>query len=197
MDSLTFLKEYKKTFYILLLIYHCKITDPNYLNKPLSNTTYNGFISRDFFQIIVEIPVFDKEITIMKEREVCLQKSLPARDKLIIPILRKIAAESPKNKSELLVSKKTENYEISRGEFSWFLDSMFLYLEDYSSRDRCKFIYRNIQANLYSMVENTKLVVPEFLPKKAFKMEVPPTGTSTTTPANPSSNVPIVPGVTR
>ena len=161
--------------FLLIINLNCTISDPNYINKPLQNLTYTGFISRDFFQVVVEIPIDSKELPILKEREKCNQKAISERDRLTVPILRSIAASSFKNKTKEPSSFKnyktiSKNYQISRGEFSWFLDTMFLFYEDYSSRDKCTFIYRNIQDQLYAKVEDSTLVVPEEI-KKCSKCE--------------------------
>ncbi len=97
----------------LFFIIFCKPADPNYRLKPLQNLEYTGFISRTFFQAVVEVPISRDELGILEERAVCKKSSFLKRDKLIIPILKKIAFESPKNENlaereKKLKEKKTE-----------------------------------------------------------------------------------------
>lgn len=46
------------------------------------------------------------------------------------------------------------------GPFHWFLEGMFLYKEDYSEKEKCSFVYRNISKNLYQRTISTK--IPRF-----------------------------------
>ena len=70
------MKEYEICFYfILLCFYFCKPADPNYRTKPLQNTEYTGFISREFFQAVVEVPLTKEELTILEERKSLSQRS--------------------------------------------------------------------------------------------------------------------------
>ncbi len=176
---------------ILVLLVFCKPADPNYRLKPLLNTEYTGFISRSFFQVIVEVPVTREEVSILEEREICKKDSFARRDKMIIPILKSIAMESKFNEKLRLREKyfeaKDQNQDtdidsfkiirpelsskkkilqkvsdpkksyLNKGEFAWFLDTMFLYSEDYKSKDKCIFIFRKIEADLFAKVSETKL----------------------------------------
>lgn len=201
---------YRLLFLVIIYILNCKISDPNFAKKPLLNTTYTGFISREFFQVVVNVPVLQDEKTILKERETCLQKSISERDKITIPILREIAVKNPKNKENFTgikvnVGESKKKPELSRGEFSWFLDSMFLFKEDYSSRNNCNFVFRIIQENLYDKVENVGLVIQEDLPKQknTFLDSITGSGSSTSSPQQTNQNqsqnpsLPNIPGVTR
>jgi len=186
---------------LLFCIYNCSVSDPNYLKKTLSNVSHTGFISRDFFQVVVEIPILTNELTILKEREWCIQKALQERDRVTIPLLRSIAGASLKNKNKEFTSIRSyksfsKNFQTSRGEFSWFLDSMFIFQEDYSSRDKCKFVYRNIQDNLYTKVEDIYLVVPEDTKREKSKYNDPSAPATQQTPGQTNTN-PITPGVIR
>lgn len=186
------------SLFLFILLISCKPADPNYREKPLQNTEYTGFISRNFFQVVVEVPLTKEELTILEERKSCLVEAIRKRDTLVIPILKQVAKEGKWNKQEIkkekemandiekekmqkLKSKKngsnsksktsdeiniydkkevtvtSNNTLLNRGEFSWFLDSMFIYKEDYSDPEKCSFVFRNIQEGLYKKVENTKL----------------------------------------
>jgi hypothetical protein len=191
----------KVIFLLLFCFYNCTVSDPNYLKKTLLNVSHTGFISRDFFQVVVEIPILTSELTILKEREWCIQKALQERDRVTIPLLRSIAGASLKNKNKEFTSIRSyksfsKNFQTSRGEFSWFLDSMFIFQEDYSSRDKCKFVYRNIQDNLYSKVEDIYLVVPEDTKREKSKYIDPSAPATQQTPGQTNTN-PITPGVIR
>lgn len=191
----------KVIFLLLFCFYNCTVSDPNYLKKTLSNVSHTGFISRDFFQVVVEIPILSSELTILKEREWCIQKALQERDRVTIPILRSIAGSSFKNKNKDSIYKTgyktiSKNFQSSRGEFSWFLDSMFIFQEDYSSRDKCKFVYRNIQNDLYAKVEDIYLVLPEETNREKSKYIDPSAPATQQTPGQTNTN-PITPGVLR
>ncbi len=206
--KLRFIPKYKENrflnkiiFYIIFFISNCSVSDPNYLKKTLLNVSHTGFISRDFFQVVIEIPIVTNELTILKEREWCAQKALQERDRVTIPILRSIAARSSKNKNKELTSIRSyksfsKNFQTSRGEFSWFLDSMFLFQEDYTSRSTCKFIYRNIQDDLYARVEDIYLVVPEETKKEKSKYIDPSAPATQQTPGQTNTS-PVTPGVVR
>ncbi len=186
-----------------LIIINCNISDPDYLKKPLLNITHTGFISKELFQVVVEVPILTNEMTILKEREICNQKAVQERDKITIPLLRAIASTSQKNKSREAPSYRNyksiiKEYQVSRGEFSWFLDSMFIFLEDYSSRDKCTFVYRLLQEDLYAKVEGTKLVLPDESKKEKNKY-IDPSSPNPSTQQTPgqNSNSPVIPGVIR
>lgn len=83
--------------FLLILILFCKPADPNFRLKPLQNLEYTGFIARNFFQVVVEVPITKEELSILEEREVCKKEAIFKRDKIVIPILKKIAIESDKN----------------------------------------------------------------------------------------------------
>lgn len=183
----------------ILLSFFCRPADPNFRTKPLYNTEYTGFISRNFFQVVVEVPMTKDELSILEERKFCTLEAIKKRDAIVIPLLKKIAKESKWNEQERELEKEKsddkekekeqkeefkkayaevkstsakeanlfdkkeiqlsdpKNPSMNRGEFGWFLDSMFVYKEDYSNPEKCFFVFRNIQKNLYKKVEQTKL----------------------------------------
>jgi len=49
--------------------------------------------------------------------------------------------------------------EYLQSEFSWLLDAMVLYKEDYSEKEKCIFIYRAAKKGLYDKLEQTRLSV--------------------------------------
>ncbi|NUM42937.1 MAG: hypothetical protein HUU45_15070, partial [Leptospiraceae bacterium] len=49
----------------------------------------------------------------------------------------------------------------TRGEFYPFLESMFLYREDYSKPEKCTFVYRIIEDGLYEKIEKTNKFIEE------------------------------------
>ncbi|MCX8000147.1 MAG: hypothetical protein N3A69_14535, partial [Leptospiraceae bacterium] len=131
-----------------IFLLNCQIADPNYKLKTFENEDYTGFIAKDFFQVIVEIPLEITDKPILEQRETCKLESLRKRNEITLPILRKIASSSfqnQKREKELLQSKnleelpsfeakqklkeKSKTYE---GEFAWFFEKFFLYKEDYT-----------------------------------------------------------------
>ncbi|TGL37729.1 hypothetical protein [Leptospira perdikensis] len=78
---------------ILSLFCSCRlftIADPNYVERALMNETDEGFISREFFQIKVEIPVTYKELSGTERRDDCKRKAFVERENLSLPFLLKI-----------------------------------------------------------------------------------------------------------
>ncbi|TGL90868.1 hypothetical protein EHQ68_05495 [Leptospira congkakensis] len=84
---------------ILSLFCSCRlftIADPNYVERALLNETDEGFISREFFQIKVEIPVTYKELSGLGRREDCKRKAFVERERLSLPYLLKIQRQKHK-----------------------------------------------------------------------------------------------------
>lgn len=225
----------KLVFFLFLLFSLCKPADPNYRSKPLQNTDYTGFISRNFFQAVVEVPLTKEELTILEERKSCQREALKRRDGIVLPLLKKIAMEDDWNRKERELEKdrasdtekakqkndefkktlaeakstspddasifdkkikgttKSQNPLVNRGEFAWFLDTMFIYKEDYSNPEKCSFVFRNIQDKLYERVEKTKLTfIGEDPPSKFKPADTPqnptnPTGTTGGTSLTPNT----------
>ncbi|MDX1960811.1 MAG: hypothetical protein SFU98_19720 [Leptospiraceae bacterium] len=166
----------KNFFWILILLQclGCYPADPEFKRKPLRNREYSGFISRSFFQVVVEVPIKNFNSTIEKEREACKEKSQSLRDKKTLTELIKISIQNSENlqREKLQIEDQYDpekkliswkNPDLNRGDFQWFLEGMFLYAEDYSNQEKCIFIFRNIQNGLYDKVVATKL---SFVPNK-------------------------------
>lgn len=189
----------KQICFTAIFLLNCQITDPNYKLRNFENEDYTGFISRDFFQVVVEVPLEITDKSILQQREICKLQAIQKRNEITLPILRKIASsnfqnqnrerefsqsktqeELPSFEAKQKLKEKSKTYE---GEFAWFFEKFFLYKEDFSQKDKCKFIYRNIAENLYKKVENTKLLFPEPIESPA----------SSPTPALPNPNTPMVP----
>ena len=84
---------------ILSLFCSCRlftIADPSYVERALQNETDEGFISREFFQIKVEIPVTYKEISGVARREDCKRRAFVEREHLSLPFLLKIQRQKHK-----------------------------------------------------------------------------------------------------
>lgn len=78
---------------ILSLFCSCRlftIADPSYVERALQNESDEGFISREFFQIKVEIPVTYKEVSGIARRNDCKQRAFVEREKLALPFLIQI-----------------------------------------------------------------------------------------------------------
>ncbi|EQA61367.1 hypothetical protein [Leptospira alexanderi] len=207
---------------IPILCFHfvCVPADPEYREKVLENVRDTGFISREFFQILVKVPLPVKDAGIRELRNQCRKIAETKRDEIAVSILlteirenKRIfngilppdltsslplplpgqitnttsvsntpgsiavsggtnqqtntnqssttasgmptpsvsdpkAVEKNKEKEKLL----TQDILVYRGAFAWFLNSMFLFREDYTDTSNCTFIYRNIQKDLYSNV---------------------------------------------
>ncbi|XDD43901.1 hypothetical protein AB3N58_06020 [Leptospira sp. WS60.C2] len=78
---------------ILSLFCSCRlftIADPHYVERVLQNESDEGFISREFFQVKVEIPVTYREIPGKERREDCKKRAFLERETLSLPYLVKI-----------------------------------------------------------------------------------------------------------
>lgn len=224
---------------LLLTFYFCKPADPNYRSKPLQNTEYTGFISRTFFQAVVEVPLTKEELTILDERKSCMKEAMKKRDRIVVPILKKVAMEDKWNERErnlekeraddkdkakqkedeylkslpdaksalpedasiydkkTVEAKKAKSPMVNRGEFAWFLDSMFIYKEDYSDPEKCSFVFRNIQDKLFERVEKTKLSFIGEDKASPFKPAATPTNPANATglPTSPGTATPTTTGL--
>jgi hypothetical protein len=111
----------KLVFFLFLLFSFCKPADPNYRSKPLQNTDYTGFISRNFFQAVVEVPLTKEELTILEERKSCQREALKKRDGIVLLLLKKIAMEDNWNRKERDLEKErasdTEKAKLKSDEF--------------------------------------------------------------------------------
>lgn len=75
---------------VILLLHQCywiRPSDPNLRIKPLANEEFSGFISRDFFQLVVKVDASVREIPIRDKRNDCKRRSVPLRNRLTIPLL--------------------------------------------------------------------------------------------------------------
>jgi hypothetical protein len=223
-------------YFLFILIYSiiiCRPADPNFRIKPLRNQEYTGFISREFFQVVVEVPVTKQELTILEERDYCKKEATLKRDKTVLKLLKSIVIQETVNKNKRIRENEEEeirgekltkadkgkiilnkenantvgkvdsslinpkNLDLNKGEFSWFLDELFIHKEDYSDPDKCIYIYRNIKKGLFEKVAKTELanVGEEPLPEKAGGIPSASTGTTTSTTTQPQQLNPLGPTV--
>ncbi|XDD51205.1 hypothetical protein AB3N59_05380 [Leptospira sp. WS92.C1] len=213
--------------FILSFFPFCVPADPEYRQKVLENVKDTGFISREFFQILVKVPLPIKDAGIQELRNQCRKIAETKRDEIAVAILLteirennrlfdRLKADPGKytgptlppqvssvvagiatttapgaaalstgnmtttpqtanpysantgtatSTSESLIpdpkaiQKEKEKAKrlnqdalIYRGAFTWFLNSLFLFREDYTDPSNCTFIYRNIQKDLYANV---------------------------------------------
>ncbi|MDF3820227.1 hypothetical protein P3G55_09965 [Leptospira sp. 96542] len=193
--------------------------DPSFVERALQNETDMGFISREFFQILVEIPVSSKEISGTEKREDCKKKAYILREKTALPFLLDVqrgkyqfasgfsayaksgegkdrfksnstpsqttganttqpsgvqntispmGSTTPSNTQSGTTTDGKENLDKVSGKsvnngleyshnFGWFFDNLKIYKEDYSNKRKCTFLFRNIQSNLYDLVEKTPI----------------------------------------
>nr|WP_246057598.1 hypothetical protein [Leptospira gomenensis] len=208
----------------------CVPADPEYRQKVLENVKDTGFISREFFQILVKVPLPSKDAGILELRKQCRKIAETKRDEIAVSILLTTIRESdflfsplranpgsysgptlppqiasagaitsapggmalstgtvsnttttttqtattnnatsystgsvgtPNVQTDVQANAKSKEKAakqlsqdalVYRGAFSWFLNSLFLFREDYSDPVNCTFIYRNIQKDLYANV---------------------------------------------
>ncbi|EQA72641.1 hypothetical protein LEP1GSC059_1363 [Leptospira noguchii serovar Panama str. CZ214] len=207
---------------ISILTFHsvCVPADPEYRQKVLENIKDTGFISREFFQILVKVPLPAKDMGIKELRDQCRKIAETKRDEMAVSILLKeirgnelifsgplppdltsslppalpgqittttavpgsiavsgsavgtnpttnpnqstnqtasttnttTSIPDPKAAEKNKEKQLNQDILVYRGAFAWFLNSMFLFREDYTDPTNCTFIYRNIQKDLYANV---------------------------------------------
>lgn len=214
---------------IPFFLFTCVPADPEYRQKVLENFKDTGFISREFFQILVKVPLPAKDAGIQELRTQCRKIAETKRDEIAVSILLREIRENDRifrgtippdlssssspalpsqitstttastapgsiavsgsatnttgtnpgtnqnqnastgtssstSASSLIPDPKTAEKDkakakllaqdvlVYRGAFAWFLNSMFLFREDYTDPANCTFIYRNIQKDLYANV---------------------------------------------
>ncbi|PJZ28203.1 hypothetical protein CH378_19055 [Leptospira kmetyi] len=213
---------------IPFFLFACVPADPEYRQRVLENFQDTGFISREFFQILVKVPLPAKDAGIKELRTQCRKIAETKRDEIAVSILLKeirsndrlyagvmpdlssssspalpsqitsttsastapgsiavsgsatnatgtnptanqnqsstSGAASATSSSSLIPDPKSaakdqekakllaQDVLVYRGAFAWFLNSMFLFREDYNDPANCTFIYRNIQKDLYANV---------------------------------------------
>lgn len=210
---------------IVFFLFSCVPADPEYRQKVLENVRDTGFISREFFQILVKVPLPAKDAGIKELRTQCRKIAETKRDEIAVSILireirendriyggaipadlssssapalpsqissttsaasttpggiavsgsssstagsnqsatndpnssqTRTASSIPDPQAEKKDKEKAKQLAQDvlayRGAFAWFLNSMFLFREDYTDSANCTFIYRNIQKDLYANV---------------------------------------------
>lgn len=172
-------------FFSILSITFCVPADQKFRKKPLQNETYSGFISREFFQAIITVYIPEKEMPLSQLRKKCKDQAFIEKDRIILPYLvhaaqlnksvSPVKQKSPvaigipnssqskpssNDTSDLIIEHK-ENILLFRSNFAWFLDSMKLFIEDYSQEDKCIFIFRKIETDLYKKVASVKLPIKD------------------------------------
>lgn len=203
----------KRVLQVLLFLFcmgNCEPADPEFRRKAWENVTDSGFISHEYFQVVVSVPVPNQERPLLELREECRTRAVRKRDELSIELIRAqlteerkflvgvgvnpkvpgyetppvhpqavrtggtsstpggaatiatqtIQAATPQNEEsadrQKKENKKTEivnaDYLAYRASFSWLLDRLFLYKEDYSDQKRCTFVYRIVEADLLKRI---------------------------------------------
>lgn len=165
------------SIFFVLLLFHCYPADPDYQVKPLQNVKHSGFITRDLFQVVVRASADPGVKTIPVSRQECKKNAHRKKDEQTIKILKALIREE-RNRfrptRRVAVSKKTPkdpskqkkqqalkaefpNIMLNRGEFDWFLLKMKPFLEDYSEKNSCRFVFRVFENGLYRRVLRTHL----------------------------------------
>lgn len=75
------------TVLILFALVFCEPADPEFRRKAWDNVTDTGFISREYFQAVVTVPMPNQEKPLLELREECKARALRKRDEISVPIL--------------------------------------------------------------------------------------------------------------
>ncbi len=207
-DKLGNMNRVYQVLLVLILLGNCEPADPEFRRKAWDNVSESGFISNEYFQVVVTVPVPNQERPILELREECKARAIRKRDELSITLLLAQIAEERKTfigvgvnptvpnyepmpgppvsirtqstaapgggsiatqtvqaaqaqpvespPQQKVEKKKTEivnaDYLAYRASFSWLLDRLFLYREDYSDQKRCTLIYRIVEADLLKRI---------------------------------------------
>ncbi len=211
---------------ILLFCASCssiRPADPLLVEHALQNESDEGFLSREFFQVKVEVPLTYIEMSGRAKRDECRRVAFLKREEKVVPFLLEVHRDKYRfgdsidtyNKSKLGKARLKRNAstttiaglpgatttsattsaipgstpvtgqtlplaqttplnsgppkedpdrKVYSQVFSWFMNEMILYKEDYSDKSKCTFLFRNIQKDLFAKVENT--VIPDSIFKK-------------------------------
>ena len=135
------------------------------------NTDFTGFVSRDFFQVVVTVPP-SPALSETEKRKQCKKKSVRERDRIAAIALeeaisgnKKEQAQTPALSDEINNNsqqndsqdseKKQSETEILVSKYRWFLNGLYLHLEEYQNGE-CKFIYRRVEKGLYSKLSEKR-----------------------------------------
>ena len=152
--------------FLAVSINFCIPASLDYKKITLENTSHTGFISREFFQAVIAVNLTAKELPLKDLRKECKIMAIRDKDYTVLPILiqtyqdihkplpgfftksddeeTKLATQTPKiSANDVLIFRK---------QFAWFLDSMVLYMEDYTDPKKCVFVFRKIERKLYEKV---------------------------------------------
>lgn len=74
---------------VLITLTHiaCEPADPEFRRKAWDNVSDTGFISREYFQVVVTVPIPNQERPILELREECRARALRRRDEITIPVI--------------------------------------------------------------------------------------------------------------
>ncbi|MCE9501203.1 MAG: hypothetical protein K8R21_12010 [Leptospira sp.] len=80
--------------YLALNAGYCRPADPLLRTKPLQNIEYSGFISREFFQVVVTVDLTKDELSINDLRMSCKKDAIRKRDEQVITLLKQAILET-------------------------------------------------------------------------------------------------------
>ncbi|WP_210410844.1 hypothetical protein [Leptospira sarikeiensis] len=83
--------------FLLLILSSCEPADPEYRRKVWENLNDSGFISHDYFQVVVTVPVPNQEKPLLTLREDCKTRAIRKRDEISINLI--IAQITEENKT--------------------------------------------------------------------------------------------------
>ena len=151
--------------YLILSIISCTPYQRTPEKAAWGNTEYTGFVSRDFFQVVVTVAP-PSVLSEAEKRKQCKKESIRERDRLAALALVE-AIQQNKDKQvqtpEIYdgknnISQQNENMshekfsaetEILVSKYRWLLNGLYLHLEEYQHSE-CKFIYRRVEKGLYN-----------------------------------------------
>ena len=133
------MKNYFLIFFLLLYCQRIIVLDENIL----SNKKHEGFLTRDVFQIIVEIPYSIQKYSLVRLRKQCLKDSIEKRNDQFLTFINE---ERKKQKKTFI---KPELLDIK---YNWFFKNTELFYEDYSKKEFCRFVYRTAYKNLFEEI---------------------------------------------
>ncbi|TGK07937.1 hypothetical protein EHO59_07540 [Leptospira semungkisensis] len=97
--------------FLLILFAQCEQADPEFRRKAWENVSESGFISHDYFQVVVTVPIPDQERPLLELREECKARAVRKRDEVSVTLILAQLTEERKNLIGIARTSSVPKYE--------------------------------------------------------------------------------------
>lgn len=97
--------------FLTFFLGYCEPADPEYRRKVWDNLSDSGFISHDYFQVVVTVPVPNQEKPLLTLREDCKARAIRKRDEMSVNLLLAQVSEERKTWIGVGVNSTVPKYE--------------------------------------------------------------------------------------